>query len=104
MKKDIKKVMINGYSLILEPVENERKTKSGLIIAGTKATMYETGRIVSLGNDMSNLPEVESGDVAVGTLVMYNKNRVTDIDLELDGEIKTYKMAEDYKAAVKVIL
>jgi chaperonin GroES len=75
-----------GAYILVEPVEEEQTTASGLIIqTSSKGERPQKGRIVALGTGSRNESgKIEEFNVEIGQMVMFKKYSPEEV--ELDGK------------------
>lgn len=71
------KIKLLGDKVLIEPIEAESKTASGIIIPDTVKEKPQKGKIVAVGNGNKE----EAIRVKVGDVVIYNRNIGTDIKI-----------------------
>jgi chaperonin GroES len=86
---------LNDYILI-DPVVNERKTRSGIIIPETaEETIYPSvGKVLSAGEGYGQYTR----QVNDGEILAYNKNNTYNIALDLGDGTKDFKLIRQIDA------
>jgi chaperonin GroES len=83
-----------GTRVLIQPIEAETKTASGLIIPDSAKEKPQQGKILAVGSGKVDEPM----EVKVGDLVMYGKYSGTEISLE--GQIYLMMNQSDILAVI----
>ena len=78
-------------NVLIEPIQEEEITKSGIILPGTmEKESPEQGRVIAVGQGLERGGKIVAMKVKVGDKVLFSKYGLTDI--KIDG--KDYLMAK----------
>lgn len=90
-----------GSRLVVEPIEQEEKTNSGIYLPDTAKEKPMKGTVLSVGpGDRNEKGDRVAMDVAVGDIVLFNKYAGTEIKID-DKKILVMKES-DVLAIVEV--
>ena len=68
--------------VLIEPIENERITKSGIILPSTSQERPQTGKVIAIGSGV----DIDNNDVGmmvkVGDKVLFNKYSGSEVKIE----------------------
>jgi chaperonin GroES len=83
--------------VLIEPLKNEEKTKSGILLPETaEKEKPEQGKVVAVGpgkkTDEGKLIPIE---VKVGDVVLFTKYGPNEVKIEVDGQEKEYLIAKE---------
>jgi chaperonin GroES len=85
--------------IIVKRVEEEEKTKGGIIIPDTAKEKPQQGKVVSVGNGRKDDGKVIPLDVKAGDTILFGKYSGTEI--KLDGEDHLILREEDVLGIVE---
>ena len=100
-KKGLKFEPTAGYALI-EPVEIEKKTATGIVLPDTHEEKSQKGKVIAIGAS----PVLDSGqevkpEFKVGDIVIYKKWGGDEIKLALTGKEMIFVKFEDVLAVLR---
>ena len=83
--------------VLIEPLKNEEKTKSGILLPETaEKEKPEQGKVVAVGPGKKNEKgEIIPMNVKVGDTVLFTKYGPNEVKVEVDGQEKEYLIAKE---------
>lgn len=72
-----------GDRVIVRPHKNEKKTASGLIVAGTSRTDFKVGTVIAVAQTRREYGVEIPNEVKLGEVVYYDTSNRIDDDTEL---------------------
>jgi chaperonin GroES len=87
-----------GDRVVIKKIENEEKTKSGIVLPSTAKEQPQMAEIVAIGADITN-DEKKKDQVKVGDKVIFSKYAGTEV--KIDGVEYTILKLNDVLAVIE---
>ncbi|MBE6081595.1 MAG: co-chaperone GroES [Tissierellaceae bacterium] len=87
-----------GDRVVIKKIENEEKTKSGIVLPSTAKEQPQMAEVVAIGSEIDN-DEKKKGQLKVGDKVIFSKYAGTEI--KEDGKEYTILKFSDVLAVVE---
>lgn len=87
-----------GDRVVIKKIENEEKTKSGIVLPSTAKEQPQMAEIVAIGADITN-DEKKKEQVKVGDKVIFSKYAGTEV--KIDGVEYTILKLNDVLAVIE---
>lgn len=71
-----------GDRIVIEPIVQEEKTSSGIVLPGTAKEKPQEGKVIAVGSGLYRDGQRVAPEVVPGNIVLYSKYAGTELKLE----------------------